>query len=259
MTNAFEMSEKLVEKENVSYEEAKEALEASGGDFLDALIYLERKKKAAKETAAETVPESVNAAVETETAAAAADTAEQAEAETDTMQAAEETDTAAGTVQAAEETQAADEPAAADANAGAADDFIHLIFGEKNSEHHDEAETVRAASGENREEKDMKAETKNTERKNTGADIKGFFINVKNLLLNNFLTVSRKDEEKFRIPAWLLAVLLICCFRFSVIAFIVSLFFGCRYNFVGRNHLDRANAFMDKAGDMAQDIKNQFN
>ena len=39
--DAFEMTEKLREKANVSYEEAKAALEANDWDMLDALVYLE--------------------------------------------------------------------------------------------------------------------------------------------------------------------------------------------------------------------------
>lgn len=38
----FEKVEKLREKANVSYEEAKEALEASNWDILDAIVYLEK-------------------------------------------------------------------------------------------------------------------------------------------------------------------------------------------------------------------------
>jgi hypothetical protein len=41
----IEQVEKLREKANVSYDEAKTALEASGGDMLDAIIYLERQGK----------------------------------------------------------------------------------------------------------------------------------------------------------------------------------------------------------------------
>lgn len=44
MTN-LDQVEKLREKAAVSYDEAKEALEASGGDLLDALIYLEKNGK----------------------------------------------------------------------------------------------------------------------------------------------------------------------------------------------------------------------
>jgi hypothetical protein len=42
----LEKVEKLREKANVSFAEAKEALDASGGDILDALIYLENQGKA---------------------------------------------------------------------------------------------------------------------------------------------------------------------------------------------------------------------
>lgn len=41
----IEQVEKLREKANVTYDEAKEALEISGDDILDAIIYLERKGK----------------------------------------------------------------------------------------------------------------------------------------------------------------------------------------------------------------------
>ncbi|NLO13382.1 MAG: ubiquitin, partial [Clostridiales bacterium] len=41
----FEMVEKLRQKANVSYEEAKAALEHSEWDLLDALVYLESQGK----------------------------------------------------------------------------------------------------------------------------------------------------------------------------------------------------------------------
>lgn len=59
----FEMVEKLRQKAQVSYEDAKEALEASGWDLLDALVYLERhgklqnEEKASYSTRQEPAPE----------------------------------------------------------------------------------------------------------------------------------------------------------------------------------------------------------
>jgi hypothetical protein len=41
----LEQVEKLREKANVSYDEAKEALDATNGDMLEAIIYLEKKGK----------------------------------------------------------------------------------------------------------------------------------------------------------------------------------------------------------------------
>lgn len=48
----FEMVEKLREKANVSYEDAKNALEMSQWDLLDALVYLEKEGKVAGDSAA---------------------------------------------------------------------------------------------------------------------------------------------------------------------------------------------------------------
>ena len=42
----LEKVDKLRERANVSYEEAKEALEASNWDLLDAMVYLEKHGKA---------------------------------------------------------------------------------------------------------------------------------------------------------------------------------------------------------------------
>ena len=46
----FEMVEKLCEKANVTYEEAKTALEASDWDLLDAVVFLEQEGKVKKST-----------------------------------------------------------------------------------------------------------------------------------------------------------------------------------------------------------------
>lgn len=48
----FEMVEKLREKANVSYEDAKNALEMSQWDLLDALVYLEKEGKVLNDSAA---------------------------------------------------------------------------------------------------------------------------------------------------------------------------------------------------------------
>ena len=54
--NEFEKVEKLREKADVTFEEAKEALENANGDLLDAMIYLEKNgKTVAKETVNKTV------------------------------------------------------------------------------------------------------------------------------------------------------------------------------------------------------------
>ena len=164
------MIEKLVEKENVSFEEARDALKACEGDMIEAIVYLERKGKA-------------------------------------------------------EEFHAAEEAVTVDEN----------------------------------EEETMKGETRNTANKNTRSAIKGFFRKAKDILFHNSLSITRNGEEKVRIPAWLTAIILVCCFKFSAIVLIISLFLGCRYAFVGEDDLSAANNVMDKASDIAEEVKAQFN
>ena len=53
---SFEKVEKLRQRANVSYEEAKAALEASGWDLLDAMIYLEKEGKTVKSANEKYVP-----------------------------------------------------------------------------------------------------------------------------------------------------------------------------------------------------------
>ena len=52
MEITLEMVERLKNKADVSYKQAKEALEYSGGNLLDALIYLEEKGAIPRETGA---------------------------------------------------------------------------------------------------------------------------------------------------------------------------------------------------------------
>lgn len=52
MEITLELVERLKEKANVSYAQAKEALEYSGGNLLDALIYLEEKQAVPREEGA---------------------------------------------------------------------------------------------------------------------------------------------------------------------------------------------------------------
>ncbi len=102
----------------------------------------------------------------------------------------------------------------------------------------------------------MKEETGNSRnKKNSSQSIRNFFRKAKNILVYNSLSITRNGEEKGRIPAWLLAIILVCCFRFSVAVLIVSLFLGFRYSFVGKDDLSKANEVMDKAGDIAENLK----
>ena len=98
-----------------------------------------------------------------------------------------------------------------------------------------------------------------TEKKNSSVQsIRDFFRKAKNILVYNSVSITRNGEEKGRIPAWLLAIILVCCFKFSVAVLIISLFLGFRYSFVGKDDLSKANEVMDKASDIAENLKTNF-
>lgn len=75
----------------------------------------------------------------------------------------------------------------------------------------------------------------------------------------NSIQMYRKDVKMIELPITAFVVLLIFCFWVILPLMIVSLFFGCRYSFIG-NELgrDSVNSAMGKASDIADNIKNEF-
>ena len=75
----------------------------------------------------------------------------------------------------------------------------------------------------------------------------------------NQIVVSRNDKECFSLPVTVFAVLLLCSVWTILIAMLISLFFGVRYAFRGPDlGKDSINRVMDKAGSMAENMKEEF-
>lgn len=71
--------------------------------------------------------------------------------------------------------------------------------------------------------------------------------------IDNFIVVSHKGEEKFRLP---ILVAIILLFMFNVItltAVIVSLFFDVNYRFEGKDDLSKMNNVINEAGTRASE------
>ena len=81
---------------------------------------------------------------------------------------------------------------------------------------------------------------------------------VVRILRFNSFCVSRNGEMLFMLPAWVFALILFFSWRLLVPCMIISLFFGVRYSFAGRDDLSKANDFMDKAGKVAEGVKKGF-
>ncbi|MBO5521473.1 MAG: hypothetical protein J5973_07365, partial [Eubacterium sp.] len=80
------------------------------------------------------------------------------------------------------------------------------------------------------------------------------------ILRDNSLIVSRHKKEFIRLPLWLLAIVLLVTglWKPAIIVIIISLFFQVRYSFGGKDQMPKANEFMEKAGDAAEHVKEEF-
>jgi len=166
----FEKVEKLRQRANVSYEEAKKALEASNGDLLDAMIYLEKEGKTAEKVTGEIVYTS-----------------------------------------------------------------------EANNESHKERKRCC----------DDKC-------KENGEKFKEFCKSSWKKGNENFFVVTHKSNVIIKIPVWAMIVLLIFTFHITLPVMLISLFFGVRYSFMGEADFDTINKAMDKAGEYADTVKEEF-
>ena len=75
---------------------------------------------------------------------------------------------------------------------------------------------------------------------------------------NTSFHVSRKDRLVFTMPTWVLALILFFVWEPVLAVMLISLFFGVRYSFSGSRESRTANRVMHKAGDFAQDIRDEF-
>ena len=177
----FEKVERLREKANVSYEEAREALKEANGDLLDAMVILEKQGKV-KAPAQEQVTTSY----------------EQKREYTDVVKTVASSEEASGT-----------EP-----------------FGVK---------------------------------------FKRFMKKCWRYLSVNFLSVTKKDKETgmekevFKMRLGGVVLIALAAWHVMIPVVIISLFFGIRYHFIGENNMDPANKVMNKAADVTDSIKDEFN
>lgn len=75
---------------------------------------------------------------------------------------------------------------------------------------------------------------------------------------DNYFQITRFQEKILKIPAWLFVVVLLCTWHVSLVILLVALFFNCRYAFVGKDNLQSVNEAMDKAGDFADRVKDEY-
>ena len=168
----LEKVERLREKADVSYEEARAALEEANGDLLDAMVLLERQGKVRR-------PQQATYSTEYE---------EQKE---------------------------------------------YVRVRDKVEEQKESAPSFRRS-------------------------IRRIFTMIVRFVKQTAFVVKRNEEVIFTMPTFVFVLLLLFFWEVAAPVMLIALFFGMRYSFEGGEDTSTANAVLDKAGDFAEDIKNEF-
>lgn len=175
----MEKVEKLRAKANVSYEEAKSALDEANGDLLDAMILLEKQGKVE-------APKSESYSTKYE----------------DNVQ-------------------------------------YPVVVEQPNREKRAERETNRNCQ-------------------DSGDKFKNWVKNVWKKGNENYLVVTRHDDVIVDIPVWVFVLILLLAWQVTLVVMLISLFLGCRYQFVGPDDLGKVNEASSKVSEAAEKIKDEF-
>ena len=168
----MEKVERLREKANVTYEEAKAALEETGGDLLDAIVMLERQGKV-KEPAQSTF----------------------------------------------------------------------------STKYEEQTEYIKVKD---------KVEEQEKSAPSFGRTIGRLFRGLISFIRQTTFIVTREEDTLFTMPTLVFAILLFFFWEVLAPVMIIALFFGVRYSFEGEEEAEKANTILHKAGDFAEDVRNEF-
>ena len=104
---------------------------------------------------------------------------------------------------------------------------------------------------------DSKKEKKNS-NKEGGEKFKGFCKTAWQKGCDNEFVVCRKGDVIIRIPVWAMILIVLFTFHITLPLMLISLFFGCRYSFEGKDNLSKVNDAMEKVGNAADKVKEEF-
>ena len=70
--------------------------------------------------------------------------------------------------------------------------------------------------------------------------------------------VTKGEDTVFTMPTLVFALLLFFFWEVLAPVMIIALFFGVRYSFEGEEEAEKANTILNKAGDFANDLREEF-
>ena len=168
----IEKVERLRERADVTYEEAKAALEEAGGDLLDAMVILERRGKVR------------------------------------------------GPARSSYSTEYEEQK-----------DYIRV-----------------------RDKVEQQKKSAPSFKHTVGRLVKTFFSFIRHTVF----IVTKEDSIIFTMPTWVLVLILFFFWEAVVPVMVIALFFKVNYSFDGAQNVKRANDILVKAGEFAEDVRNEF-
>ncbi|MBQ9890933.1 MAG: hypothetical protein IJM39_05925 [Firmicutes bacterium] len=112
-------------------------------------------------------------------------------------------------------------------------------------------------------ENDRRSYDKDEQRRERRERFKAGVKKATHFLSSNYLLIKRNGELVVKLPLWAVLLIFIIAWHISIIALIVSLFFGVTYSFKGEADMSAANDAMGKAssaaGKVAEKVKEEYN
>ena len=91
---------------------------------------------------------------------------------------------------------------------------------------------------------------------NLGRSLARLFRGIIGFVRSTSFRVTREDTEIFRLPSWLMVLIVLIFWKIALPVAIIALIFGFRYSFEGAGNTDAANNVLGRAGEIAEDLKN---
>ncbi len=107
-------------------------------------------------------------------------------------------------------------------------------------------------------ENDRKSYTKEEQRRERKEKVRSGFSKIWHGLSSNFLLIKKNGEVFAKLPLWAVILILLFAWHITLIAVIVSLFFGVGYSFMGESDMSAAKSVMDKASSAAEKVKEEY-
>ena len=89
-------------------------------------------------------------------------------------------------------------------------------------------------------------------------DLGQLFRRILTVLRDNSLCIRRGENILFALPAWIFVIILLAVWKTVIPVMIIALFFGIRYSISGPDDSTVFNNILDKAGNLADDVKKEF-